>query len=190
MKEFPNKVKYSRPHKIRIIKGSKGFSLSRFNCGVRLKSSLYVSYKHLEIVRRTINRIIKPKGVKNKKNLMYIRSSLKKYRTKTHNIKKKLRAKKKKFLFVRSNLCLPLTKKPLQVRMGKGKGSVNRWVYPANKSRVIFEMSRQKFKLRKIYKLFTKSSKKMPFKFKFIYHRLYARRETIFKLNKNLLFYT
>lgn len=35
----------------------------------------------------------------------------------------------------------PLTKKPLEVRMGKGKGSVEKWVAVVKPGRVLFELS-------------------------------------------------
>ena len=35
----------------------------------------------------------------------------------------------------------PITKKPLEVRMGKGKGAVEFWVAPVKPGRVMFEMS-------------------------------------------------
>jgi|SRR5271156_468946 ribosomal protein L16/L10AE len=153
MKKFPNKVKFTRPHKIKIIKGNKGICLSRFTIGIRLKSSVYLSYEQLEATRRAITRLVKPRELKNKKNLVLIKSRQNMIGLR----KKRRRVKQKQFLFIRSNLCLPLTKKPLQVRMGKGKGKVYRWVFAAKQSRVIFEMSRQRFKLRKIYRLFTRS---------------------------------
>jgi len=34
----------------------------------------------------------------------------------------------------------PLTKKPLEVRMGKGKGGVEDWVAPVRAGRILFEM--------------------------------------------------
>ncbi|PCI38106.1 MAG: 50S ribosomal protein L16 [Thiotrichales bacterium] len=34
----------------------------------------------------------------------------------------------------------PITKKPLEVRMGKGKGSVEEWVFQAKPGKVLFEM--------------------------------------------------
>lgn len=34
----------------------------------------------------------------------------------------------------------PLTKKPLEVRMGKGKGSVECWVAPVRRGRILFEL--------------------------------------------------
>ena len=35
----------------------------------------------------------------------------------------------------------PITKKPLEVRMGKGKGNVEGWVAPVKPGRVLFEIS-------------------------------------------------
>lgn len=35
---------------------------------------------------------------------------------------------------------LPITKKPLEVRMGKGKGNVNGWVYPISGGQIIIEI--------------------------------------------------
>lgn len=50
----------------------------------------------------------------------------------------------------------PLTKKPLEVRQGKGKGSIDRWVAPVQPGRMIFEiegvseeMAREAFRLAK-----------------------------------------
>ncbi len=34
----------------------------------------------------------------------------------------------------------PITKKPLEVRMGKGKGAVEAWVCPVQQGRILFEM--------------------------------------------------
>ncbi|MBI2343326.1 MAG: 50S ribosomal protein L16 [Deltaproteobacteria bacterium] len=34
----------------------------------------------------------------------------------------------------------PITKKPLETRMGKGKGAVEAWVVPVRRGRVLFEM--------------------------------------------------
>ena len=78
----------------------------------------------------------------------------------------------------------PITRKPAEVRMGKGKGSVDHWVYPAKSSRVLFEMSRRRFKLRKIYRLLSLSHLKLSSKIKFIYQRKFLRRETNFTISE------
>ena len=43
-------------------------------------------------------------------------------------------------LFVRVFPDKPITKKPVEVRMGKGKGNVEYWVAPVQPGRVIFEI--------------------------------------------------
>lgn len=44
-------------------------------------------------------------------------------------------------LFIRVFPDKPVTKKPLEVRMGSGKGSVELWVCPVKPGRVLFEIS-------------------------------------------------
>ena len=66
--------------------------------------------------------------------------------------------------------------------MGKGKGLVDKWVYPARKSRILFEMSRHQFKLKNIRTLFKISSVKLPVKTKLIFQRYRMRRENLFTL--------
>jgi large subunit ribosomal protein L16 len=60
----------------------------------------------------------------------------------------------------------PVTKKPLETRMGKGKGTVESWVAVVKRGRIVFELegvpedlARQAFKL---------ASDKLPVKCKFI----------------------
>jgi ribosomal protein L16/L10AE len=180
MKKFPNNVVYSRPHKIKTMKGTKGINLSRYNSGLRIKSSNYLTYDHLEACRRVISRMVKPKEVRNKKNQKIALSALRK----SGRSVRRSKAKRKKFLLMRYNLCLPLTKKPLQVRMGKGKGLINTWVYSARQSRVIFEMSQQQYSLSKINSILATSAIKLPVKTKFIFNRSRLRRETNFNTIK------
>jgi large subunit ribosomal protein L16 len=35
----------------------------------------------------------------------------------------------------------PITKKPIEIRMGKGKGSINHWVYKAKAGSILFEIN-------------------------------------------------
>lgn len=44
-------------------------------------------------------------------------------------------------LFIRVFPDKPVTKKPLEVRMGKGKGSVELWVAPVKPGKVLFEIT-------------------------------------------------
>jgi large subunit ribosomal protein L16 len=60
----------------------------------------------------------------------------------------------------------PLTKKPLEVRMGKGKGGIDKWVMNIRPGRVIFEMGGVEHGLaREALKL---AMAKLPFKTKII----------------------
>jgi large subunit ribosomal protein L16 len=43
-------------------------------------------------------------------------------------------------LWIRIFPYLPVTAKPLEVRMGKGKGSVKRWVYNARPGQILYEI--------------------------------------------------
>lgn len=44
-------------------------------------------------------------------------------------------------LFIRVFPDKPVTKKPLEVRMGKGKGSVELWVAPVKPGKILFEIT-------------------------------------------------
>lgn len=44
-------------------------------------------------------------------------------------------------LFIRVFPDKPITKKPLEVRMGSGKGAVDHWVAPVKPGRMLFEIS-------------------------------------------------
>ena len=61
---------------------------------------------------------------------------------------------------------IPVTKKPLEVRMGKGKGSVDHWITKINVGSVLVELSCHSPLLAKA--ALTSVSKKLPFKTTFI----------------------
>lgn len=60
----------------------------------------------------------------------------------------------------------PLTKKPLETRMGKGKGGVEEWVMNIKPGRIIFEMAGVSEELAR--EALTLAMHKLPFKTKFI----------------------
>jgi len=60
----------------------------------------------------------------------------------------------------------PLTAKPLETRMGKGKGGVDKWVMNIKPGRIIFEMAGVEEDLARA--AFTLAIHKMPFKCKII----------------------
>lgn len=61
----------------------------------------------------------------------------------------------------------PLTKKPQEVRMGKGKGVVESWVSPVKPGRILFELSSE-ITLDMAKEALRLASKKLPVKTKFI----------------------
>ena len=60
----------------------------------------------------------------------------------------------------------PLTKKPLETRMGKGKGGVEEWVMNIKPGRILFEMTGVDEAMAK--QALTLAMHKLPFKSKFI----------------------
>jgi len=60
----------------------------------------------------------------------------------------------------------PLTRKPLETRMGKGKGSVDEWVMNIKPGRILFEMAGVDEKLARV--AFTLAIHKLPLKAKII----------------------
>ena len=60
----------------------------------------------------------------------------------------------------------PITKKPLETRMGKGKGGVEEWVMNIKPGRIIFEMAGVSEELAR--EALTLAMHKLPFKTKFV----------------------
>lgn len=69
-------------------------------------------------------------------------------------------------VFIRIFPDKPITKKPLEVRMGKGKGNVEEWVAVVKPGRIMFEVSGVSEELAK--KALKKASYKLPIKVKFV----------------------
>lgn len=65
----------------------------------------------------------------------------------------------------------PITKKPLEVRMGKGKGAVEYWVAVVKPGRVLFEVSGVSIETAK--EALRLAAQKLPVKTKFIISRDY-----------------
>ncbi|MFW5781731.1 MAG: 50S ribosomal protein L16 [Candidatus Muiribacteriaceae bacterium] len=61
----------------------------------------------------------------------------------------------------------PVTAKPAETRMGKGKGSVDYWVSVVKKGRILFELEGVSFDVAK--KAMALAQHKLPIKTKFIY---------------------
>ena len=62
---------------------------------------------------------------------------------------------------------IPTTSKPVGVRMGKGVGSIESWVFPLKKGRILFEIKGVSLELAK--SALRSASYKLPVKSKFIY---------------------
>ena len=60
----------------------------------------------------------------------------------------------------------PITKKPAEVRMGKGKGATEAWVAPIKRGRMLFEVEGVKLEIAK--EALTIASHKLPVKTRFI----------------------
>ncbi|MEX1221020.1 LSU ribosomal protein L16P [Pseudidiomarina planktonica] len=60
----------------------------------------------------------------------------------------------------------PITKKPLEVRMGKGKGNVEYWVAQIQPGRVLYEMDGVSEELAR--EAFNLAARKLPFKTTFV----------------------
>jgi len=76
-----------------------------------------------------------------------------------------------------------MTKKPLQTRMGKGKGQHHKWVAPINKGRPLVQIT-GRYKLRIIRRLYRKLTHKLPIDLKIMYPK---RRRILIKDNKQVI---
>jgi large subunit ribosomal protein L16 len=69
-------------------------------------------------------------------------------------------------LWIRIFPDVPVTSKPAEVRMGKGKGSVDRWVCRVKPGRVMFEIDGVSEQMAR--EAFERASAKLPIKTKFV----------------------
>jgi large subunit ribosomal protein L16 len=69
-------------------------------------------------------------------------------------------------LWIRVFPDIPITRKPTENRMGKGKGTVSFWVAKVKKGQILFEISG--LSLESAQKILKESSTKLPVKTKFI----------------------
>lgn len=60
--------------------------------------------------------------------------------------------KKREMMWIRAVPNIPVTAKPIQIRMGKGKGAISYWVYNLRAGSVLFEMGR--IDPAKVYRIF------------------------------------
>lgn len=74
--------------------------------------------------------------------------------------------KKQGKLWIRVFTHIPKTKKPVEVRMGKGKGSVDSWVTKIQPGTIIYEIDGISLKLAQ--ELFKESAQKLPLNLKLV----------------------
>jgi large subunit ribosomal protein L16 len=77
--------------------------------------------------------------------------------------------KKKEKLWIRGFTDIPVTKKPNEMRMGKGKGSVEYWILRVKAGCSLFELSNMSKK--RAFMLLSDAAKKLPSPTVFIYHK-------------------
>lgn len=130
------KNKIRRVHKGTIKKlETKHILLNKGVYGLKAMESGRISENHLELVRRYL-----------KRKLRYIRK------------RKKRKIQSKSWISIQCKY--PITKKPSEIRMGKGKGSIENYVYRIKSGKIIFEslgLSEIIYK-----KIFYKIMKKLP----------------------------
>jgi ribosomal protein L16/L10AE len=160
MKQYPKNLLYKKSYLKKTLSGRKGSCLSCFTVGLQYKSNCYLTYKQLESARRVILRVLRPKKKHNKKHARNVQ---------VKNTKKRKRRFRLNSLIIRSNLIYPITKKPLQVRMGKGKGNPDHYVSVIKSAHPIMEMSRKVYKFQITRKVLTLASRKLPGRKKLIY---------------------
>lgn len=130
------KNKLRRFHKGTIKKvETKHILIKKGIYGLKANESGRISANHLELIRRYL-----------KRKLRYIRK------------RKKRKIQSKSWISIQCKY--PITKKPSEIRMGKGKGAIDNYVYRIKSGKIIFEslgLSEVIYK-----KIFKKIMKKLP----------------------------
>lgn len=202
MKNFPDIVTFNKSHKKKIFKGLKASQFYIYNVGLRIRYNIYMNPIQYETMRRTAVRCLRrkrPRILKKEKSSLQDRINELPFDIKIYKKRSDIRAKykrlskKKKLSFrLRYHFYSPITKKPLQVRMGKGKGDPYSWVSPSPSSKMIFELSRKTLNTYKLLRYSKRISCVLPVSAKFVFNRQYLRREhnfvKFFKKEKNLFF--
>ncbi|KAI2504855.1 large subunit ribosomal protein L16 (mitochondrion) [Fragilaria crotonensis] len=124
----PNRVKYKKIKKGKLVKFSYKNNLNFGTIGLKALESGFISARQLESARQAMVRKIKKKGK----------------------------------LWIKIFPNLPITKKPAEVRMGKGKGNVSHWVAKIRGGSVLFEVCG--INRKNAIKAFKTGSAKLPVK--------------------------
>ena len=124
----PNRVKYKKIKKGKLVKFSYKNNLNFGTIGLKALESGFISARQLESARQAMVSKIKKKGK----------------------------------LWIKIFPNLPITKKPAEVRMGKGKGNVSHWVAKIRGGSVLFEVCG--INRKNAIKAFKTGSAKLPVK--------------------------
>ncbi len=171
IKKQPNKFTWNKSYYINNNKGIKGKNPVMYNVSIDTKKA----YKLKPIVAETIRVLLvrkfkKRKKVKNVKHQKYIAMMARKAakqrlieeKHKFNPLPKKSTKKPFKYFLLKHTFNMGLCKKPLQARMGKGKGKVYTYVHPMRDNNSFLEFSTRALAIRKIYKLIKLIKKRMP----------------------------
>jgi large subunit ribosomal protein L16 len=109
------------PKKTKYKKQQKGKSFNRIQNNVSINAFSNINFFNLNLISTTFGKL-------NSKQIIAIKQSINKI------IKKK--GKLKFNVFPQT----PVTKKPIEVRMGKGKGPVNHWIFKINAGMIILDI--------------------------------------------------
>lgn len=79
-------------------------------------------------------------------------------------------SKKVSKLFIRVFPDIPVTKKPVEVRMGKGKGAVDHWICKVQEGKILFELDNIDYNKAKL--IFNSIQYKLPIKTRLVFKQL------------------
>jgi large subunit ribosomal protein L16 len=136
-----------QPKKLKYTKMQKGKIYNCFQNNIDLKAK---SIKTIKIVALESGRITV-------QQLVTIRAQIKK--------------SIKKIGLLQFKACpqMPLTKKPAEIRMGKGKGSFDHWVLNSSFGMSICEVYFNQYFMSKVFILMQKTQKRLPIKTKIVF---------------------
>ena len=142
----PKRVRYRRPQDGRGNKGNahRGTTLAFGSFGIKTLDAKWIDSRQIEAARVAINRYM------NREGQVWIRIGQ---------------------VWIRIFPDKPITRKPADVRMGKGKGDPAGWVAPVTPGRILFEVEGVPFEIAK--EALRLGAQKLPVKTKFVIRRDY-----------------
>ncbi len=170
IKKQPKKLKWEKSHYIINNKGLKATKPIMYKVSINTKKAYSYKPKVAETLRvLLVRKFRKKKKVKNIKHQKYIammarkaaKQRLMEAKHKFNPLPKKSTKRPFKYFLLKHTFNMGLCKKPLQARMGKGKGKVYTFVQPMRKHSSFLEFSTRALNIRKIYKIIKIIKKRM-----------------------------